>query len=779
MTARISLSLAIHNHQPVGNFGWVYQDVYDHAYRPLVDALDRHRGVRVSLHYTGPLLDWIRAEHPELIADLRALVARGQVEMLGGGYYEPVLASLPERDRHGQLMRMADEVEGLFGARPRGAWLAERVWEPDLPVCLVDAGYDWTILDDSHFRAAAIPEDAMWGAYVTEDQGHLLRVFATEIGLRYRIPFGDPHDVIGYLRDHATEDGHRVGVMGDDGEKFGAWPGTYEHCWTRNRWVDRFFDLLDENADWLTTVTPTVWLDREPPIGRVAVPTASYLEMTEWALPPDESNVFTSLARTAFDHALPEKRYLRGGFWRNFQVRYREIDDLHKQMLRASAKVAAMPDGPARDLALGHLYKGQSNDCYWHGLFGGIYIVHMRLATYHHLIAAEDIADRLARAGAGEREVDTEDEGLGHGIVAGDGASTGDPAATVLGLAPDDALAEARKQTTPALEAAPPDGAALLDTDMDGVPEAYLATPGQVVGVDLADGAGIGSWDVRATRVALAAVMRRRREAYHETLKEFEARGGQDDEGGAARTIHDIVTTKEPNLSRFLVYDDHERRSGLVHVVAPETPTAAFHQSTVVELAGPVDSPYRLVALAHRELVTELEAPARADGRTAPLSIRKTLRLTGGRRDPGLRLHVRIRNRGHEALRADVVVEWNVDLAGGGGNPAAFYRMPCPDGEERLTHDSAGELQAVAGFTFGNDDERTVVSASLEPPADVAWFPIETVSNSEAGFERSYQGSALLLRWPVDLGPGEATDVALRLDVACGRDALAEEWPGA
>ncbi len=105
------------------------------------------------------------------------------------------------------------------------------MWEPQLPSVLADAGYEWTILDDNHFRAAAIAEDAMWGAYVTEDQGRLLRIFGTEQGLRYRIPFGTPEDVIAHLRANATDDGRRLGIMGDDGEKFGAWPGTYEHCW--------------------------------------------------------------------------------------------------------------------------------------------------------------------------------------------------------------------------------------------------------------------------------------------------------------------------------------------------------------------------------------------------------------------------------------------------------------------------------------------------------------------------------------------------------------------
>ena len=807
MTARIALALAIHNHQPVGNFGWVFEDVFGKAYDPLLQALERHPGVRLSLHYTGPLIEWIRTEHPDFLGRLGALVERGQVEVLGGGYYEPVLVSLPERDRHGQLVRMADEVERLVGRRPRGAWLAERVWEPQLPSVLADAGYEWTILDDNHFRAAAIAEDAMWGAYVTEDQGRLLRVFGTEQGLRYRIPFGSPEDVIAHLRGNATEDGRRLGMMGDDGEKFGAWPGTYEHCWGGNQWIDRFFGLLEENASWLQTVTPSSWLDREPPVGRVYVPTASYLEMGEWALPPADTRIFTALVKTATEHDLPERRFLRGGFWRNFQVRYREINDLHKQMLRVSAKVAAMPPGPDRDAALDHLYRGQSNDCYWHGLFGGIYIVHMRLATYAHLIAAEDIADEA-------RLVDEAPPVLAGGGPAAVGGTSLEAAVAGAGVA-----WLAREETAGAAQAdpsAPARGSAVLDADMDGVPEAYLASAGQIVVVDLAEGAAIGSWDLRATRLALASVMRRRPEAYHATLvaHELEAPNPSDDAAGHAdaaadraetspTTIHDVVSTKEPGLSRLLVYDRHERRSGLFHVIPAATDLEAFRRQDVVELGDTVDDAYRLVTLADDELVAERDA--RVAG--GPVNVRKTLRMGGGRLDPWLSLEVEVRNRGDAAISADAVLEWNVDLAGGGGNPAAYYAVPDPGepagggaspagpsdpapedpvpggpvpgevapGAVRTAHDSTGHPGITGWFAFGNSDEGAHVDVTPTPAADVAWYPVETVSNSEAGFERQYQGSCLLLRWPLALGPEERTTFRVRFEVSSSRDHRAEE----
>src|SRR5258707_5185192 len=106
--------------------------------------------------------------------------------------------------------------------------------------------------------------------------------------------------------------------------------------------------------------------------------------MGGWALPPDEAQSFAEVLHRAQVERRPDARWLRGASWRNFQVKYREVNDLHKQMLRASDLVDAMPAGHARDRALDHLFRGQSNDCYWHGLFVGIYTPHLRLSTFEH-----------------------------------------------------------------------------------------------------------------------------------------------------------------------------------------------------------------------------------------------------------------------------------------------------------------------------------------------------------------------------------------------------------
>src|SRR6478735_8429536 len=709
LTRRITRALTLHNHQPVGNFGWVIADTFDRAYRPMVDALERHPGVHLGLHYSGPLLAWIRAERPAFIDRLAALVERGQVEIVGGGWYEPVLAALPERDRIGQLVRMADELQALFGRRPRGAWLAERVWEPDLPTSLVAGGYAWTILDDAHFRAAAIPEEDLWGPYTTEDQGKLLSVFGTEQGLRYLIPFHDVDEVIEYLRDHATEDGNRVGMMGDDGEKFGAWPTTWEHCWGSRRWVDRFFEALDANADWLATTLPSDWLATHPPIGRVYVPTSSYVEMGEWALPASESKVFSAVLHRAQEEHLPEARWLRGAFWRNFQVKYREINDLHKQMLRTSAKVAAMTPGPVHALALDHLQRGQSNDCYWHGLFGGIYISHMRLATYEHLIAAEDSADRS------------------------------------LGT---QRVAETR------------------DLDMDGIPEVFLAEPGQVVTVKPSEGAGIGSWDIRAAWHAMGAALRRRPEAYHEILRAHEARDPNAEapvvEGGAPASIHDLVMVKEEGLSGRLFYDDHERRSGLLRFLAPDvTPEAVAHAADA-ELGDFRDGAFRIDHLTGGQVSLSREGSALGQ----PMTVTKTIRLTGSRLRPELAIEVEVHHRGDTPIQTRLGIELSLHLLGGGGNPSAWYDVR----GERTAHDGTGTAEAIDAIGYGNDWVGVAVAATMSPAADAWWSPIETVSNSESGFERVYQGSGLLFSWPVTIAPGESRRFAVRQSVTVARD---------
>ncbi|MDP2660949.1 MAG: DUF1925 domain-containing protein, partial [Dehalococcoidia bacterium] len=393
----LHLSLAFHNHQPVGNSPSVLAWAYGKSYLPLVETLESHPGIRVSLHYSGPLLDWILENRPEFLDRLASLAGRGQVEIMGGGYYEPILPAIPPADRAGQIRKMSAFIKDRFGQDATGLWLAERVWEPELPSTLARAGILWTVLDDTHFRLAGLEEKDLFGYYVTEDQGCVLKVLPTSKYLRYAIPWRDVPDVIRYLKQIAKA-GANLAVLGDDGEKFGLWPGTYAHCWEKG-WVPRFFDALERNREWLHTTPLGEYTVSHPPLGRVYLPTASYDEMMEWALPAERSHQLTELKHRLNDEGREDiLRFLAGGFWRSFLAKYPEVNNMHKKMLWVHRQIYGSTESVEDQGALDELWKGQCNCPYWHGVFGGIYLNGIRAETFSHLIEAQN---RLYAGGPG------------------------------------------------------------------------------------------------------------------------------------------------------------------------------------------------------------------------------------------------------------------------------------------------------------------------------------------------------------------------------------------
>src|SRR6266702_3810306 len=330
------LVLLIHAHQPCGNFEHVLERAYETSYLPFLEHLEAYPGVRVGLHYSGPLLTWIEVHRPEYFSRVKKLVQSGQVELVGGGFYEPILISIPPEDQREQITRLAVYLEKHFGQLPSGAWLAERVWEPQLPGALAAANVAYTLVDDMHFLSAGFEPEELFGAYIAEDRGQCVWLYPGQKALRYLVPFGKVEDVIAYLRDAASVYPGGVAAMGDDMEKFGVWPGTHDHCY-KNGWLADFFAALEKNSNWLKISTPGEYLATHTSLGRADLPAASYMEMMEWVLPT--------------------------------RVRQRYHAVLNE-------------------------FSAHCNDAYWHGIFGGIYAPHLRTDAWRNLIRAESIADR-------------------------------------------------------------------------------------------------------------------------------------------------------------------------------------------------------------------------------------------------------------------------------------------------------------------------------------------------------------------------------------------------
>jgi alpha-amylase len=383
----VNFAFGIHNHQPLDNLGNVIEANFQQAYRPFLTTLQESAAVKVNFHVSGSLLEWLQENHPDYIADLKELIGAGRVEVLTSGLYEPILTLLPEADLIGQISAYTERLTRIFGVKPRGLWLTERVWEQSLVRPLAQAGVEYVVVDDTHFRNVGVPESELAGYYVTEDQGWTLAVFPISKRLRYLVPFRDVSETLRLLNEQGQYHGTRLATLFDDGEKFGSWPNTQEHVY-QNGWLRRFFRELGSSPDVAFTLFSD-FLDHNPGLGRVYLDNAAYEEMGEWAMTPDRFRQYEKVKDRLKDDPR-NAGFLRTGYFRNFLVKYPEANRLHKRMLFVSGKIrSSRKSDDKRAPARTELYKGQANDAYWHGIFGGLYLPHLRQGAYRHLIRAD------------------------------------------------------------------------------------------------------------------------------------------------------------------------------------------------------------------------------------------------------------------------------------------------------------------------------------------------------------------------------------------------------
>ena len=713
---KINFLIGIHNHQPVGNFDWVFEEGFQKCYRPFLEIMERHPSIRFSLHYTGPLLEWLDKKEPHFLDLIREMVRRGQVEMLGGGFYEPIFSMLREEDTLNQIRMLREFTENRFGSSPDGIWLAERVWDSSLPKILSHAGATYTIVDDLHFRYAGLAPEEIFGYYITEKEGLSVAVFPIDKGLRYSIPFKPPEETIEYLTYLASDNNGMAVTYADDGEKFGMWPGTHQWVY-QERWLDTFLSLLEEQADLIKTITFSDYLQSHPPMGRIYLPNASYEEMMEWALPASTALRYQDMVKElrALNREEKYKPFLRGGMFDNFLIKYPESNLMHKKMLWVSDKVNRLNqdpnDVPPVQEARRELYQGQCNCAYWHGLFGGLYLNHLRNAVYEHLIKAETISDKLNH--------------------------------------PDGTWLDFK----------------LYDLDRDSSPELIISSDTMNLYFKPSYGGSLIEWDYKPASFNLTNVLARRVEAYHRKLKEAENLS-QRTNNHEPKSIHDIVSQKEQGLEKFLHYDWYNRYSFLDHLLGSETTLENFKTSRYPELGDFVNQPYRVVQISHTPSRKEIRVTLgreghlwEKDGKRFPVRIIKSFNVRGGSSE--VEVVYQITNQNTVTLRLWLGIEFNFNFLSG-NDPKRYYLFPGRHIADDLLN-STGKEGNVTTICLRDEWKNLEVACTFDPPAEVWRFPLETVSRSEEGFERTYQGSAILSHWEMELPGGESKTYRLLL----------------
>jgi len=395
MSASVALLFGVHAHQPAGNFPHVLEEAHERCYRPFLETCYRYPEFRFALHFSGPLLDYLLRQHGGDMALLARMVERGQVELFGAGDTEPVLAAIPHRDRLGQIASLSRKLKAQFDQTPQGAWLTERVWEATVVPALVDCGIRYVTVDDYHFLASGKSAAELDGYFTTEEDGRRLDLFPISEALRYRVPFALAEETVAYLESLARERASAAAIYFDDIEKFGIWPETYEWVYEKG-WLRQFIERVLASGK-IVTQTFGEYRNRARTRGVIYLPTTSYIEMNEWTLPAPAAHAYADLVEREkrSGNYGASKAFLRGGIWKNFVARYPEANWMHKRMLELSERLARVPPAARTEEMQTLLYLAQANDAYWHGLFGGLYLPHLRRSVYASLLRLERMLDGI------------------------------------------------------------------------------------------------------------------------------------------------------------------------------------------------------------------------------------------------------------------------------------------------------------------------------------------------------------------------------------------------
>ena len=700
----INLILGNHNHQPVGNFDFVFESTYQKAYKPFLDILEKYKDIKFNFHYTGSLLLWIEKNHPEHIEKLKNLAKEKRIEIQSGGFYEPIMPSIPDKDKDIQIQKLNNYIKDKFAFNPKGAWIAERVWEPTLVKNLAKNDIKYIMLDDSQFLTTGIDTKNIFGYFITDNENYKLNIFPISQELRYLIPFREVEKSIEYLKSIATEEGNRVVVLHDDGEKYGDWPGTQKWVY-EDKWLEKFFEALSEEKDIIKTTTYSEYMEKFSPISKIYIPTGSYEEMLTWVLPAKVQDEFHTkleeLKKSSENEIIT--RFMRGGFWRNYFSKYSESNRMNKRMIYASNIFEefdkSKKDNKDKETALNYLLQGQCNCPYWHGTFGGLYLNNLRHATYSNLIKSTSISEKNIYG----KNYFVEKE---------------------------------------------------IDFDMDGRNEIIISSEKETLILHTLSGSII-EWDLKKENpINLIDTLKRREEAYHISAMRNTNNDNQND---GHVSIHEIAKKVDEEIAKYLVFDKNEKVFGVDHFLNKMPSVEEFQLLQYEENSCFFESYYKIIEnKIDKNLATIIfNKDGKINGKNINLTKKYIIDSNGG-----FSLETILENKSEEEIEFVYALENNLTLLAGGENDRYYI------GENKRISENLSDTGEFIGKIFGMTDEAYIkikILIECEEATNYLYMPNYTISDAVDKLEMNYQNSTVVCLKKMNLKPKEKKSYKLKV----------------
>ncbi|MBN2875255.1 MAG: DUF1925 domain-containing protein, partial [Spirochaetales bacterium] len=333
------LVLGTYNHLPEGIDDTEFETVYQTCYRPFLSALNRFPDIQATLHYSGSLLRRFEAKHPEYLMLLEEMSGRRQIELLGGGFYAPLMPLIPGSDRLGQIEMLTTYLRKSFGKRPRGCWLSEYAWEPWLASTLQTSGMDYTFLSSRQFRDALGNDAEPLAPVMTEDQGRCVVVLPV---VDCTTCFASPVGLVEAVESSASAS---LSVVMAPGESIGAlWEGSGLE--SPDLYMERTFAWFRRNALESETTTPSRYLKSRRVTSKLYFPGSSTVRFMDASAVVGTRPACGSLRRSI--------------------LRYASTASLYSKMYYVHLLIGQLRgDKSRKKTAVEDLWRGQCGNAYW------------------------------------------------------------------------------------------------------------------------------------------------------------------------------------------------------------------------------------------------------------------------------------------------------------------------------------------------------------------------------------------------------------------------------
>jgi alpha-amylase len=337
-------------------------------------------------------------------------------------------------------------------------------------------------------------------------------------------------------------------------------------------------------------------------------------------------------------------------------------------MLRVSKKLWGLSKSKQQKAtkAFDHLWAGQCNCPYWHGVFGGLYLSHLRDAIYENLIRAESFVDEISG------------------------------------------------KHFPYFE--------LTDIDVDGYQEAIVETKPYNAYLSLNHGG-----------MLYAVVI------------------GTESGSNKTASIHDQVLAKEPDLLSHLHYDFYNRKSYIDHFLGEGTTLDSFASSQYGEDGDFVNQPYELIkrTTGKDKITLTLQRLGSIWYQGKQERIMLTKKMSFSNNEGKIITDYTLSNDTGKSIDLWFGIEFNFGLQAGHAEDRFYYSRSGALKEKYL--DSRAIMENASFIGLKDLWRRLDIQIEMDRDSAIWRFPIETISLSEAGFEKIYQSSVLFPNWKISL----------------------------